>query len=154
MDAFGFPPHLDLFKAMVARLVSDDGGPPLSITWLRKFLNRHPEHTTKISSRLNHQHALSSKPEPVKDYFRKLQAVRGQLWTQADWGWPGPTVVGLESTVGLAVAGQLWIYSWPGYGWPDIHSWPGLTVDPDVHGWPGPAVDPDIHGWPAIPCYA
>ena len=32
MDAFGFPPRLDLFKAMVARLVSDDGGPPLGIT--------------------------------------------------------------------------------------------------------------------------
>ena len=28
--------------------------------------------------------------------------VRGQLATQADWGWPGPTVVGLASTVGLA----------------------------------------------------
>ena len=35
--------------------------------------------------------------------------VRGQLATQADWRWPGPTVVGLASTVGLAVAGQLWI---------------------------------------------
>ena len=31
MDAFGFPPHLDSFKAMVARLVSDDRGPPLGI---------------------------------------------------------------------------------------------------------------------------
>ena len=28
-------------------------------------------------------------------------SVRGQLATQADWGWPGPTVVGLASTVGL-----------------------------------------------------
>ena len=37
---------------------------------------------------------------------------------------PGPTVVGLASTVGLAVAGQLWIYSWPGYGWPDIYRTP------------------------------
>ena len=42
--------------------------------------------------------------------------VRGQLATQADWGWPGPTVVGLASTVGLAMdgptstvgPGQLW----------------------------------------------
>ena len=37
-----------------------------------------------------------------------MRLVRGQLATQADWGWPGPTVVGLASTVGLAVAGQLW----------------------------------------------
>ena len=39
MDASGFPPRLDLFKAVAARLVSDDGGPPLGITQLRRFLN-------------------------------------------------------------------------------------------------------------------
>ena len=75
MDAFGFPPHLDLFKAMVARLVSDDGGPPLDITWLRKSLNRYPEYSTRFASGLNRQRALSSKPELIKDYFRKLQTL-------------------------------------------------------------------------------
>ena len=35
----------------------------------------------------------------------RVRTVRGQLWTQADWGWPGPTVVGLASTVGLAIDG-------------------------------------------------
>ena len=65
MDASGFPPHLDLFKAVAARLVSDDGGPLLGITWLRKFLNRHPEYSTRFASGLNHQRALSSKPEPA-----------------------------------------------------------------------------------------
>ena len=73
MDAFGFPPHLDLFKAMVVRLVSGNGGPLLGITWLRKFLNHHLEHTIKFSRGLNHQCALSSKLELIKDYFRKLQ---------------------------------------------------------------------------------
>ena len=29
----------------------------------------------KFSSGLNHQHALSSKPELIKDYFRKLQTL-------------------------------------------------------------------------------
>ena len=75
MDAFGFPPHLDLFKAMVVRLVSDNGGHPPGITWLRKFLNHHLEHTIKLSSGLNHQFALSSKLEQIKDYFRKLQTL-------------------------------------------------------------------------------
>ena len=28
--------------------------------------------------------------------------------------------------------------------WPDIHSWPGPTVDPDVHSWTGLAVDPQL----------
>ena len=75
MDASGFPPHLDLFKTMTTRSVSDDGGPPLGITWLRKFLNHHPEHSTKFASGLNRQRALSSKPEPIKDYFQKLQTL-------------------------------------------------------------------------------
>ena len=75
MEASGFPPRLDLFKAVAARLVSDDGGPPLGITWLRKFLNCHPEYFTKFASGLNRQRALSSKPEPIKDYFRKLQTL-------------------------------------------------------------------------------
>ena len=35
------------------------------------------------------------------------RSVRGQLWTQADWGWPGPTAVGLASTVGLAMDGPI-----------------------------------------------
>ena len=71
----GFPPRLDLFKAVAARLVSDDGGPPLSFTWLRRFLNRHPKQSTKFASGLNYQCTLSSKLEPVKDYFRKLQTL-------------------------------------------------------------------------------
>ena len=74
IDASDFPPRLDLFKAVPARLVSDDGGPPLGITWLRRFLNRYLEHSTKFSSGLNRQRALSSKLEPIKDY-RKLQTL-------------------------------------------------------------------------------
>ena len=75
MDASGFPPRLDLFKAVAARLVSDDGGPQLGITQLRRFLNRHPEHPTKFASGLNRQRALSSMLEPIKGYFRKLQTL-------------------------------------------------------------------------------
>ena len=73
MDASGFPPRLNLFKATAARLVSEDEGPPLGSTWLRGFLNRHPELSSKFASGLNRQHALSSKPGPIKDYFQKLQ---------------------------------------------------------------------------------
>ena len=73
MDASGFPPCLDLFKATAARLVSEEEGPPLSSTWLRGFLNHHPELSSKFASGLNHQHTLSSKLGPIKDYFQKLQ---------------------------------------------------------------------------------
>ena len=33
MGASGLPPRLDLFKVVAARLVSDDGGLPLSPTY-------------------------------------------------------------------------------------------------------------------------
>ena len=75
MDASGFLPCLDLFKAVAARLVLDDGGPPLGITWLRRFLNRQPQHSTKFANRLNRKRAHSSKSEPINDFFRKLQAL-------------------------------------------------------------------------------
>ena len=73
MDASGFSPHLDLFKATAARLVSEEEGPPLGSTWLSPFLNRHPELLCKFASGLNCQRALSSKPGLIKDYFQKLQ---------------------------------------------------------------------------------
>ena len=72
MDASGFPPRLDLFKATAARLVLEEEGPPLGSTWLRGFLNCHPELSSKFASGLNRQRALSSKLGPIKDYFQKL----------------------------------------------------------------------------------
>ena len=77
MHGSGFPPHLDLFKSTVIRLISEEKGPPLGSTWLRGFLNRHPELSSKFASGLNCQRALSSKPESIKDYFQKLQML---LW--------------------------------------------------------------------------
>ena len=70
MDASGFQPRLDLSKAAAARLLS---GPPLGSTWLRGFLNHHPEPLSRFVSGLDRQRALSSKPEPIKDYFQRLR---------------------------------------------------------------------------------
>ena len=55
------------------RLISEEKGPPLGSTWLRGFLNRHPELSSKFASGLNRQRTLSSKPGSIKDYFQKLQ---------------------------------------------------------------------------------
>ena len=63
MDASGSPPRLDPLKATAIRLVSEEEGPPLGPTWLRGFLNRHPELSSKFASGLNRQRALSSKPD-------------------------------------------------------------------------------------------
>ena len=73
MDAGGFPPRLNLFKATAVRLVSEKEGPPLGSTWLGGFPNRHPELSSKFASGFNRQRALSSKPGPIKDYFQKLR---------------------------------------------------------------------------------
>ena len=59
-----FLPRLDLFKAIAARLVLDDGGPSLGFTWLRRFPNRYTEHSNKFASGLDRKCALSSKSEP------------------------------------------------------------------------------------------
>ena len=43
---------------------------------------------------------------------RSGSPVRGQRWIQAIHGWPGPSMDGLTSTVGLAEAGHPWM-AWP-----------------------------------------
>ena len=79
--------YAGLFKAVAARFVSDDGGPPLRSTWLRRLLDRHPELSTTFSSGLKCQRALSSNPELSKDYFRKLQPLHPrQGICQSQWG--------------------------------------------------------------------
>ena len=77
MDASGFPPRLDLFKATAARPVSEEEGPPPGSTWLRGFLNHRPELSSEFASGLNRQRALSSKPEPIQNSFQKVQML---LW--------------------------------------------------------------------------
>ena len=47
LDSRGFPPRLDLFKAMAAELASQQVSPSLAVslgpTWIRRFLGNHPE---------------------------------------------------------------------------------------------------------------
>ena len=81
-DARGFPPRLDLFKAVAAQLAErraeEEGDPALAElgpTWLRGFLNRHPTYSTKFAVALDRQRALASNPVLIKDYFEKLGKV-------------------------------------------------------------------------------
>jgi hypothetical protein len=82
MDSQGFPPRLDLFKAMAQLLYqqhmqeSEESGPEtLGPTWLRGFLNRHPAVSARYSTTLDRQRAFANQPGPIKDYFKKLKAV-------------------------------------------------------------------------------
>ena len=82
MGSQGFPPRLDIFKAVVKKLFqqqlddSNDSEPKtVGPTWLRGFLNRNPAISARYSSPMDRQRALANHPGPIKDYFKKLKAV-------------------------------------------------------------------------------
>ena len=83
MDEHGFPPRLDIFKAMAQELaeknaeqMGDPARAKLGQTWLPSFLNRHPKVSSKFGSNLDRQRALAGSPGPIIDYFRKLKKVQ------------------------------------------------------------------------------
>ena len=80
MDDHGFPPRLDIFRAMAqelaeqnAEVTGDSTQAKLGKTWLSSFLNRHPKVSSKFGSNLDRQRALAGSPEPITDYFHKLK---------------------------------------------------------------------------------
>ena len=82
MDSQGFPPRLDLFKATAEKLFHDTNASEpnatpgaLGRTWLRGFLNRHPDVSARYSAPMDRQRAFANHPGPIKDYFKKLKAV-------------------------------------------------------------------------------
>ena len=79
LDARGFPPRLDLFKAVAAELASQQASPSLPVsldpTWIRRLLNRHPEFKTKLAVLQDYQRLHTSHPAPIRDSFNKLGTV-------------------------------------------------------------------------------
>ena len=86
LDAQGFPPRLDLFKATAAELATSQQtaeAPSLSSslpanigpTWIRGFLGRHPEFRAEFAVLQDHQRLHASHPTPIRDYFNELGAV-------------------------------------------------------------------------------
>jgi IS5 family transposase len=85
MEATGFPPRLDLFKAVAAELAKkraeDEGDPKLAkigTTWQRGFLDRHPELSAKYATKLDVPRAIASQPGPIRHYFGVLGRLRKQ----------------------------------------------------------------------------
>jgi hypothetical protein len=79
MESTGFPPRLDLFKAIAAHLAKqraeDEGDPKLAklgCSWLRGFLNRHPEIAAKYAVSLDIPRELAGQPGPIRRYFELL----------------------------------------------------------------------------------
>jgi hypothetical protein len=79
MESTGFPPRLDLFKAVAEHLAKqraeDEGDPKLAeigTTWLRGFFDRHPEISAKYAVKLDLVRALAGQPGPIRRYFELL----------------------------------------------------------------------------------
>ena len=82
MDDHGFPPRLDIFKAMAQELAvqnTEQTGDPIRANigqgWLSSFLNRQPKVSSKFGSNLDRQRALAGSPGPITDFFHKLKKV-------------------------------------------------------------------------------
>ena len=82
IDDHGFPPRLDIFKAIAQELAvqnTEQMGDPTCANigqgWLSSFLNHHPKVSSKFGSNLDHQHALAGSPGPIIDFFHKLKKV-------------------------------------------------------------------------------
>jgi hypothetical protein len=76
MDAQGFPPRLDIFKAVGQKLAKqcaeEEGNPKLGSlgpTWLRGFLNRHPAVSARFAANLDRLKSFANNPVPIRDYF-------------------------------------------------------------------------------------
>ena len=82
MDSQGFSPRLDIFKAIAEKLFqqklqdsSDSEPKTLGPTWLRGFLKQHPAISAHFSTPMDCQRTFANHPGPIKDCFKKLQAV-------------------------------------------------------------------------------
>ena len=81
-DDHGFPPRLDIFKAMAQELAvqtAEQTGDSTRVNigqgWLSSFLNRYPKVSSKFGSNLDRQRALAGSPGPIIDFFHKLKKV-------------------------------------------------------------------------------
>jgi hypothetical protein len=79
LDAWGFPPRMDLLRAMAAALAQiraeEEDDPELAHLgqhWLANFLNRHPSLSARFSARLDRQRASAGNIHALKTYFAKL----------------------------------------------------------------------------------
>jgi len=79
LDDWGFPPRMDLLRAMVGALAQiraeEEEDPELAHLgqhWLSNFLNCHPSLSAKFSTQLDRQRAYGGNIPTLKDYFAKL----------------------------------------------------------------------------------
>jgi len=80
VDEWGHPATLTMVKgmaeAMLQRRLKDR---VLGRHWLSRFLGRHKELASKLSTRLDRQRAFASNPRVLRDFFQKVFATLNSL---------------------------------------------------------------------------
>ena len=75
LDEWGHPPRLAVVKTMALALIhrrANSKNKTLGVHWLTRFLDRHPQLASKLSTRLDRQWAFASNTKIPKDYFSKV----------------------------------------------------------------------------------
>ena len=91
LDQIGIPLRLAHVRDMVTVLVRKRSTTSTGITigqhWITRFLNRHPEISARIATRIDHQRQVGGKPEGIKSFFDRLCEVRSRYRIQAEDIW-------------------------------------------------------------------
>jgi len=76
LDQWGHPQRLAVVWSMAQAIVQrSEKDRHIGHHWLARFLKRHPELASRLSTRLDRQQALASDPVVIKDYFRKVNCL-------------------------------------------------------------------------------
>lgn len=77
LDEWGHPQRLAVVRSMAQASIVQrhEKDRQIGHHWLARFLKRHPELASHLSTRLDRQRALASDPVVIKDYFRKVNSL-------------------------------------------------------------------------------
>lgn len=75
LDDWGFPPRQQYVKDMALDFLKSHGiaSPKLGKNWLSRFLNRHPDLSSKFCTRLDKQRAYANNPKIIEDFYEKVK---------------------------------------------------------------------------------
>jgi len=78
LEEWGFPPRIAHVKEAVTLLKGKEWNEKSTVgrNWITRFLNRHPELVSKLSSQFDKKRINASDPNFIRSHFTKLQQLR------------------------------------------------------------------------------
>src|SRR5690606_8736853 len=83
LESFGFPPRL----AHVREVATILKGSPVGENWITRFLNRHPDLSSKFITNIDSKRVAQSVPEVIKHHFNLLKKVIAGSNIQPEHTW-------------------------------------------------------------------